>query len=254
MPRNLYLAFGDSVTAGYGATHPSLAFVRQVSDFTQQKGLSKRPIVIARNGWTAKDVWQAAMMVHPNIWEQTNIATIMVGGNDLRKLLRRQYLPIFGGQISPQLIDDRIQAFQFHMDKLCAIIHQFKIPHVVVANIYNPVPNFSLAVDAFEQLNGAIREIAGRYRFALVDVHKTYQNNEADFIEGYRSGRFEDLASPIRRPIHPNNAGHQQIASLMTRQLSSPLSKKKNRLSSLHARSKRNPRSANLRKKRYSTI
>ncbi|GMA62605.1 SGNH/GDSL hydrolase family protein [Alicyclobacillus fastidiosus] len=141
MARNIYLALGDSVTAGLGTTHPSLAFVRLVSDFTRKKELSEKTIVIAKNGWATRDVWNAVThLISPSVWEQVNVVTLMVGGNDLRKLLRRQYLSISGAPIFPQLVFRQLQGFRFHMDRLCDFISRRNIPHVVVATVYNPVP------------------------------------------------------------------------------------------------------------------
>lgn len=217
MGRNLYLALGDSVTAGYNATHPSLTFANQVADFTRNKGLSTQTLVVAKNGWTSRDLWNTVHTLPPNIWEAVNVLTLMTGGNDLRKLLRRQYLsPLSGSPISPQMVARQLDEFGFYMDHLCGFLEQRKIPHVIVATVYNPVPNFPLGVEAMEGLNQITRQIAEHYKCGLVDVYEGFRNNEADYIEGYRNGRFEDLASPFRRPIHPNNNGHREIAGLIT--------------------------------------
>lgn len=230
MTRHIYLALGDSVTAGHGATHPSMAFVRHVTDFTRKRSLAERTVVVAQNGWTSKDVWRASNLISTSTWEQTNVLTLMLGGNDLRRLLRRQYLSITGSSISPSLVNRRLQEFGYHMDLLCGSIQQRSIPHVLVATVYNPVPNFPLAVHAMESLNGIIRDTAEHYKFEIADVYKGFQKNEAYYIEGYRTGRYEDLVSPFRRPIHPNNVGHRQIADLITKRLSMTRgSKKKSR-------------------------
>lgn len=70
-----------------------------------------------------------------------------------------------------------------------------------------------------ESLNEIIQDVGEQHKFKVVDVYKGFQNNEAYYIEGYRTGRYEDLASPFRRPIHPNNVGHLRIAELITRGL-----------------------------------
>lgn len=223
--RNLYLAVGDSVTAGYGTTHPRSSFVRHVSDFTRKCGLSERTIVIARSGWTTQEVWKSIRTVNRQVWERTNVLTLMTGGNDLRQLLRGQYLSLSGSSLSPQRVYRRLQMFGMHMDQLRSLIQQQNVPHVVVATVYNPVPNFSLAVHAMEALNGITRAISEHYKFQLVDVHASFLNQEPFFIESYRTGHLEDLSSPIRRPIHPTNAGHQQISSLISGVFAHPLEK-----------------------------
>lgn len=229
MTRNIYLALGDSITAGHGVTNPSLAFVRQVSDFTKKKSLTEQTVVMARNGWTTKDVLKAANAISPEIWQQTNVLTLMTGGNDLRKLLRRQYLSFAGQPISPALVYKQLREFGYHMDSLCTYVAEQKIPYVIVATVYNPVPHFPLATRAISALNGIAREIAEQYKFGVVDVQTEFLNHEAYYIHGYKTGRFEDLVSPIRRPIHPNNTGHKRIADTITAYLTTMLSARRRR-------------------------
>lgn len=217
MARQLYLALGDSVTAGYGASHPQLTFVGSVSAFANEKMDCARTLVVARNGWTSRDILRAAMTLPSSAWTDTHLLTLMAGGNDMRVLLRRQFFS--GAPISTQAVEQQLQFFGYHMDQLCAFVSAQEIPHVVVANVYNPVPHSELAVRAMEALNQTIGEIAAHYQFGIVDVHKQFQNCEAYYIDGYRSGHLHDLSSPLRRPIHPNNAGHKQIADLITTHL-----------------------------------
>lgn len=223
MTRNIYLALGDSVTAGHGATHPSLTFVNHVSDFARNQSLSDKRIVIAKNGWTTKDVWNAINSVSPNVLEQVNVLTLMTGGNDLRSLLRRQYFSISGAPLSTADVHRRLQTFRFYMDRICGFIARRKFPHTVIATVYNPVPHFPLAVHAMEQLANITTEIAKQYKFPVVDVYEKFQDNEVYFIHGYKFGRIEDLVSPMGRPIHPNNSGHREIATLITAQLKKQL-------------------------------
>lgn len=219
MNRNLYLALGDSITAGYGASHPSHCFVRYVSDYIKAKSIAERTMVIAQNGWTSKDVQIAANLIHPSIWDRVEVLTLVAGGNDLRSLLRRMYLPVGGYPLSKQIVHQKLQEFSYHMNLLSESIAAHHTPHVIVTTVYNPAPNFPLAVYAIESLNHRILDIAKSHSFEVVDIYTAFQNHEASYIEGYRSGRFEDLATPFRRPIHPNNAGHQQIANLLMQQL-----------------------------------
>lgn len=220
MERHIYLALGDSITAGYDATHPDMAFVGHVSTYLRQRGLARRTMVLAQNGWTTKDVLQASSLIHASVWNQTNVLTLLIGGNDLRTLLRR--ILFTGPSLPPRLVDQRLQAFSYHLNLLCRSVRKHDIPHVLVATVYNPAPNYPLAVHAIESLNEIIREVTNHNGFELVDLYSEFQTHEAQYIEGYRTGRLEDLASPLRRPIHPNNLGHWQIAELMMSRLSSP--------------------------------
>lgn len=215
MRRDIYLALGDSITAGDGSSHPSLSFVAHVSRFVMDKTLASKTIVVAKNGWTTKDVSTAAHSLDPTIWDRTNVLTLISGGNDLRRLLRRQMLPFSGSRISSKAVLQRLQAYRADFDQLCHFIASKRIPHVVVGTLYNPLPNYDVAVDAICRLNDIARDVAKRYRFDVVSVYQTFRDNEPYFIEGYRTGQFQDIVSPIRRPIHPNNAGHKQIADVI---------------------------------------
>lgn len=219
MERNVYLALGDSITAGYGASHPSMTFVRQVSDYVRKKSLAQRTIVMAQNGWTSHDLLRIVCTLGDSVWGATTVITLLTGGNDLRKLLRRQYFSILGSPITPQLVDSQIHAFSIHLNTLCGVIRDHSIPQVILATVYNPVPNSQLAVTAIEGLNDVIRQASERHHFKVVDVHEAFHQHQAYLVQGYRTGRFEDLVSPIRRPIHPNNAGHLAIAELFMRHL-----------------------------------
>ncbi len=220
MQRNIYLALGDSVTVGHGATHPNMSFIYQFGSYSREKSLADQTIVIAQNGWTSGDVFQATHFIDKTIWDHTNLLTLMTGGNDLRKLLRRLYLPLSRSPITPELVNQRLQEFGFHLNLLCRSISYHNIPFVLVATVYNPVPNFPLAVNAIESLNDIVRDMTKHYNFELVDVYNEFQKKEFNYIEGYRTGRFEDLVSPFRRPIHPSNTGHRRIADLFTKHLS----------------------------------
>lgn len=217
MTRNIYLALGDSITAGYGANHPGLGFVGRVGKFAMSQKLATEVLMVARNGWTTKDIWNATRTIHPRVWERTALLTLLTGGNDLRKLLRTQYFS--PSPISPQMISARLDEFEFYMDRLCDFLSQKGIPWVTVATVYNPVPNYALGVEAIRGINEITRGIATRYKFPVVDIYEGFLHSEKRLIENYRSGRLEDLISPFRRPIHPNNNGHQQIADLITEEL-----------------------------------
>lgn len=219
MLRDVFVALGDSITAGYGARHPNFTYVRQVSDFTREKGFAGRTFVIAQNGWTSYDILRAAVTLRQPMWQSTNVVTLLTGGNDLRKLLRRQYLSLSGAPITGQLVEERIHEFSQNMSELCALIQAQNIPHVLVANVYNPVPHYPLGVFAIERLNDTIHSLVTKHKFTLVDVQSAFNQRQSDLIDGYRMGRIEDLASPFRRPIHPNNAGHRAISTLFIEHL-----------------------------------
>lgn len=229
MKRDVYLALGDSITAGHGATHPRYGFTAYVSRFTRQRNLTTRTMVIAKNGWTSKDILRVCHTLPPELFQQTRVLTLLTGGNDLRKLLRRQYLSFSGSPLTESNVEQQVREYEFYMDRIFHLLVQYPIPHVLVGTVYNPAPNFPIAVGAMTKLRDVTRRIGQRYQVPVVDVYERFDTNEAYLIEGYRMGRLEDLSVPFRRPIHPNNTGHKAIADLFTSQLRQRLAVRKKR-------------------------
>ncbi|WP_018131633.1 SGNH/GDSL hydrolase family protein [Effusibacillus pohliae] len=212
MARNVYLALGDSITFGHEATERDRTFVSQISSTVRRLSLAERTLVVARNGWTASDLLQAVRFwIPPAVWETTNVLTLLVGGNDLR----RRYYSICLGSQREAVIRRSLNEFSMYMDHLCRSIKSQRIPYVLVPTVYNPVPNSPIAVEAVEQLNRVIHKCAAKYHFTLVDIYAAFKGKEHLYINRYRNGRLEDLMLPFRRPIHPNDEGHRKIAELV---------------------------------------
>ncbi|MCL6637776.1 MAG: SGNH/GDSL hydrolase family protein [Alicyclobacillus sp.] len=213
MPREIYLALGDSITAGYNASHPQSTYVWHVLQHARSCGLAHRGRVLARHLWTARDLWRAALQLPGELWSATRLVTVLIGGNDLRRLLRRYYLPApVGGDITPSHVERCLDAFQPTLAELCAYVTDWQIPYRVLCTVYNPAPHSDLACFALHRLNQIIRAVAQREGWAVAEVAAAFAGHEAVWIDGYRNGRLEDLVVPWRRPIHPNNAGHGGIA------------------------------------------
>ncbi|MCY0881184.1 MAG: SGNH/GDSL hydrolase family protein, partial [Firmicutes bacterium] len=92
MARDIYVALGDSITAGYDATHPAHTFVHQFYTVIRRRQLAQRTTVIAQNGWDTQTLQRAVQSSWPKLWDEVSLATVLIGGNDLRKLLTRQFL------------------------------------------------------------------------------------------------------------------------------------------------------------------
>ncbi|MCL6517251.1 SGNH/GDSL hydrolase family protein [Alicyclobacillus sp.] len=233
MPRDVYLALGDSITFGYNATRPENAYAVLVHRHLQRLtgGSRARPVgrvVLAQHLWTASRLLWAARMLPQTVWRRAGWATVMIGGNDLRKLLRRQYLPPPLSTITEEHVHRRIAAFEQAYRPLCRLLRDADIPRVVVCTMYNPAPNEPLAVDGIGRLNQVIRGCAEEFGFEVADIHTAFEGREADWIDHYRSGRLEDLISPIRRPIHPNDAGHAAIARCIVERLEPEARRRRN--------------------------
>lgn len=217
MPRELYLALGDSITAGYDATSPGAAFVSKVSRYARVQGIASRTLIVAKNGWTSRDLVQTLWTIPPQVWSEVGLLTLCIGGNDLRRLARDMVL---GTPITWPRVISITEEYEQNLRRMCDFIDRRKVPQVFLVTIYNPVPRTEIAVKAVEKLNAAIEEVAALYNFPVIDLYKAFQGREAEFIAGFRAGQIEDLMRLFKRPIHPNDSGHQMIATLVHQQLS----------------------------------
>ncbi|MCL6592562.1 MAG: SGNH/GDSL hydrolase family protein [Alicyclobacillus sp.] len=221
MPREVYLALGDSITAGYNASHPQSTYVWRVLQHARACGLARRGQVLARHLWTARDLLQATRQLPEALRSSTRLVTVLIGGNDLRRLLRRYYLPApVGGDITPSHIERSLAALQPALLELCEQVASWQVPYRVLCTVYNPAPHSDLACFALNQLNRIIRSVAQRADWCVAEVAEGFVGREADWIDEYRTGRLEDLVLPWRRPIHPNDAGHAGIACAICQVLS----------------------------------
>lgn len=238
MTRNLYLALGDSITAGIGASNPQRGFVLRLFPALYQANLVTRYWVIAHNGWTARRLLTVLQTVPASFWTQVRLVTVCIGGNDLRQMLTRRLL--HANRFSPppetevhRAVHDATQ----HLREICHLLQQREVPRVALATVYNPIPHASIAVSTMRQLNTDISETAKQYRYPVVDLAQAFDGAQANLIQGYRHGRWNDLLVPWHRPIHPNDAGHQCIADLFGRALQErPQSKAPGRPQKAHHR------------------
>lgn len=216
MTRDLYLALGDSITAGYNTTSPGNSFVARVSRYGQTNGLTARTVVIARNGWTSRDLLRTLGTLPQNLWQDVQLVTLCIGGNDLRQLARDT---LFGAPLTWPRVLAVTGEYGRNFLEICSLMTSRRVPHVLILNLYNPVPKTEFAAKAVNRLNSVIEEQARAHDFPLVDVRRAFQGREAEFIAGFRLGHIEDLMRLFKRPIHPNDRGHQVIASLVQQQL-----------------------------------
>lgn len=227
MARNIYLALGDTVTAGHGASHPTYGFVRHVSQFVKAKSLVERTVVIAQPSWTAKTLYQAVSTLRPALWKDVGVVTISIGNADFSRLLKPRRLTLDGNPFPPRTILRKADEFGYHTDQLFRLVKEQGIPHVLVTTLYNPFPSFLPACQFIDGMNSIIQECAEHYGFLVTHVDKAFKDNEAYLIKGFRTGGVADLMTPLRKPLLPNNAGHKMIADLIANRLTRKLSNRK---------------------------
>ncbi|GMA56057.1 hypothetical protein GCM10025858_05600 [Alicyclobacillus sacchari] len=233
MTRNIYLAIGDGITAGQGASHPNLGFVQHVSKYLQDQSLTQRTVMIAFPGLTAKRLFQVVSTLRPNLWDDVNAITICFGSADLLRLLRPAVRRMNTHARPPRSILKLADEFGYHTDQLFRLIREKDVPYAFVTTLYNPLPAFASVGDLVEGMNNIICDCADYYKLPVVDLEKGFANNEAFLIDGYRTGSALDLMNPLRKPVLPNNAGHKLIAHLITQKIHLRLTRRPNRKAGL---------------------
>lgn len=198
----LMLALGDSITYGYGSTSPEKSFPQLLRrQFARNMRVSLH--VQAEPGWTAKQLNKSLVDVPQCIFDEAQIVTLMIGGNDL---LRGAPLLLQG---KPEKISQVCEKSRIEIEE---IVHCANRPYntFAIATLYNPFPNFDLAERITSQFNDMIRTVAALHKLHLLDARSLFRGHEPEFVEHYKHGLFRDIRF-YRNPIHPTDAGHQQL-------------------------------------------
>lgn len=200
MMRSLYLALGDSITAGYGVGI-SQSFASIYYNFLCGTSPGLAYVNLGVNGLTSGAL--VAMLQrrkNRNFLLEANLISITIGSNDLltagRSALSGRGLNL------PAMLENLAQNL-----RLCGSLLRSLTPEAVVkiATIYNPfnpvtqeffTPSQSLIIPA----NQAIVSCAGQYNFLVVPVERAFRGKESA------------LLGPDH--LHPNIMGQRLIADL----------------------------------------
>lgn len=218
MRRNIYLALGDSITVGYDASHRTETYIYHVFQVLRSRSFATQPLVIAKNGWDSNKLLQAMASLPPDIWDRIAVCTLLVGGNDLRDLLKKSMWGQSSTPLTKPMIEAQVRRFERNYHLIAAQLHR-QVPTTIAMTVYNPIPNSPLAEETFRQMNRKIHKAAQTYNFHLVDIEKTFLGHEHRYIHRYQSGHLQDLMRLFSRPIHPNDAGHAAIAKAIIAKL-----------------------------------
>lgn len=210
----LMLALGDSITFGYGATDPQRSYPQMLRQhFARNQRVSLH--VQAKPGWTSRQLNKSLADVPACIFDEAELVTLMIGGNDLLKSAP------FLIQGKPERIAQVCERVQTEVEE---IVGRANRPYntFAIATLYNPFPNFDLAEQITLQFNDMIRRVAIRNKLRIVEVENLFRGNEATFVEHYRNGQFRDIRI-VRNPIHPTDDGHRALYLGFAKALQKPM-------------------------------
>lgn len=202
----LYLALGDSITAGYGVGNP-FSFPNIYANFLMRHNPDLRLLNLGVNGLTTSGLLNL-LKSNPRIRKcvsQASLITLTIGSNDLLRLIRNPNQPV-----QPSLLPVILGNMNKNLLQIGQEIRLLNPSAIVkVATIYNPLPAgpyagySSLVQGIIANANGMIITCARRYGFMVVDLDREMKGKESLYIGG-------DYA-------HPSSAGHQMIAKAFAR-------------------------------------
>jgi lysophospholipase L1-like esterase len=197
-----YLAFGDSLTVGYGAP-PGQGFVSVLQQKVEDA--VRLPVYLSNTGMNGATTARLLELLdtEPELYQfirRADVITITAGGNDLIQAA----LPfIYSGDST--LLISALQAYEANYRKMLARIEQIKEdtlpgdhPYVLILiGLYNPLPQVPESAEWVKRFNHFLN-MQHSPKTYVVQVFDAFKGREAQLLFGDH--------------IHPNAAGYAVIA------------------------------------------
>ncbi len=203
---SLYLALGDSITAGYGVG-TLFSFPTLYGNFLRRHDpdLSVRNLGV--NGLTTQDLLESLQSNRGlrQLVSRASLITITIGSNDLLRLIRNSNQSINTSQVS-MILGNMGKTFALIGEALRRLNPRATVK---VATLYNPLPaghyaQYNVQVQgAIDTANAMVITGSKRYGFVVVYVDREIRGKERSLI-GPDYG-------------HPNAVGYRAIAKAFTR-------------------------------------
>jgi lysophospholipase L1-like esterase len=199
-----YVALGDSLTVGVGASFLAPGFVGRYVRLTE-KELNKHVVadIYAESGIETGEV--LTIVERPDLHEKikrANIITISAGGNDLINASKDLAET---GDITE--LTQSVKECHSNIIKIMRTIYELKkecgVPYrIYLLNLYNPLPQIPLADKWVRLFNRHLNSLGNGSTIFVADIYTVFK------------GRQSELLSR-RDNIHPNDLGYQEIANTL---------------------------------------
>jgi lysophospholipase L1-like esterase len=191
---------GDSITQGEGATKPDKCYVGRLADLAKADGKSVTLINRGISGWSTQSFVDNAKKTVAKVPQDTAIITIMLGTNDAHE------------DGTPSKIAEKASA---NMEKLIAL-YQARAPHAQIVLLAPP----AVYPDHLTQRlkNAHYDDKTPAKLAAITDAYRTLAIRlKIRFVDLSTLPKAENSADGV----HPNDAGHDEFAKALWKELNS---------------------------------
>ena len=212
-----YIALGDSVAAGSGASDAaSTSYVALVAEALGERGNEIELVSLATGGHTTRDLIDQQL---PATLERTaqgdvRLVTITIGGNDLGQYAAAE--ACVSNPAAPDCpLEDGLLEVEERLNQILGELRAAAPDAAIVIQLYPNLfsgtghPLTYQADVAFGMLNGVIESVAERHDALVADPRNAFA------ADGSRMTHLLDETPDA----HPNDAGHRAIADAFLRAL-----------------------------------
>jgi len=210
----LLLALGDSITAGVGGSW-NRGYPKHLHSLLMPHHAGLELVNWGIPGLTIARLNRAlgkGEHLHDRL-SRADWIVMTIGGNDiLGSLPRRRLGSGREGELTFNL--ERRRRFARELGELLATLRRFHSGPIYLGDLYDPFPNSPFSACILNGFNKSVLEplSARDPRLHLVRVSEVLAGRQAEALQYYKSGTMRDLKSWLKRPIHPNDRGHEWIA------------------------------------------